>query len=66
MAQSVTVKPIAVGSIPTRGDEIFTYIYISIQTLSPLGISAIVIFIQIVHGSVTAAAHRLTFPRSGN
>ena len=30
-AQSVTVNLLIVGSIPTRGDEIFTKIYISIR-----------------------------------
>ena len=32
-AQSVTVKPMVVGSIATRGSEIFIYIYIFIYSL---------------------------------
>ena len=32
-AQSVPVNRLVVGSIPTRGDEIFIYIYILIFTL---------------------------------
>ena len=31
--QSVTVKPTGCGFDPTRGDEIFTLIYISISSL---------------------------------
>ena len=33
MAQSVPVSRLVVGSIPTRGDEIFIYIYIFISPL---------------------------------
>ena len=32
-AQSVPVNRLVVGSIPTRGDEIFIYIYIFISSL---------------------------------
>ena len=39
-AQSVTVNRLVVGSIPTRGDEIFIYIYIFISSLWCRGESA--------------------------
>ena len=39
-AQSVPVNRLVVGSIPTRGDEIFIYIYIFISSLWCRGESA--------------------------
>ena len=39
-AQSVPVKSTGWGSIPTRGDEIFIYIYIFISSLWSRGESA--------------------------
>ena len=40
VAQSVPVNRLVVGSIPTRGDEIFIYIYIFISSLWCRGESA--------------------------
>ena len=39
-AQSVPVNRLVVGSIPTRGDEIFIYIYIFISSLWSRGENA--------------------------